>query len=54
MKKIVSVLLSALMCAVVLVSVPTVFADSENSVMEINDEVPPKSSDTLPGIGGEI
>ncbi len=54
MKKIVSVLLSALMCAAVLVSAPTVFADSENSVTAINDEVPPKSSDTLPGIGGEI
>lgn len=51
MKKIVSVLLSALMCAAVLVSAPTVFADSENIVMEINDEALPKGNDTLPEAG---
>ncbi len=54
MKKIVSVLLSALMCAAVLVSAPTVFTNSENIVMSINDEVPPKSSDTLPGAGQDV
>lgn len=53
MKKIVSVLLSALMCAAVLVSAPTVFADSENIVMEINDEALPKGNDTLPEAGDD-